>query len=159
MTPGLAAPAHRPRPGSSASGHSDATRLPEGSALPTPGIFWVVFLLRGYFLCLGPKGQPLDTAFPEPPSRLWRDKSSSKLAVTPAVYPGEGPGSDRRGGERLCWADTAPARSQVWNLGPLVMERVCVQTISHTTLLSPLPLGHEQHPSWKTGVSQRLKIP
>lgn len=129
--------------------------------------FWVIsFSLESHaaavssvFLCLAPKGQPLDTAFPEPPSRLWRDKSSSKLAVTPAVYPGEGPGSDRRGGGRLCWADTAPARSQVWNLGPLVMERVCVQTISHTTLLSPLPLGHEQYPSWETGVSQRLKIP
>ena len=65
-TPGLAALAHRPRPRSSAAGHSDATRLPEGSAVPTPGIFWVVFLLLGYFLFLGKPCSCCEQRFPLP---------------------------------------------------------------------------------------------
>lgn len=106
---------------------------------------------------MGGEGQLLDVAFPEPSSRLWRDKSSSRLAVTPAIYLGEGPGSDSRGGGCLCWADTAPARSQFWDPGHLVMERVCVQMISHTASPLPLPLGHEQHPSWKTGTKSETE--
>ena len=149
-----------------------------GAPCPLPGIFRVVFLLLGYFLFLGnPRSScqqcfPLTGAernqngwggaaagrgFPEPSSRLRRGKSSSRLAVAPVIYPGEGPGSDSRGGGRLCWADTAPARSQFWDPGHLVMERVCVQMVSHTASPLPLPLGHEQHPSWKTGTKSETE--